>query len=97
MAGGKPRCSCPAHHHHQTLSAPLVLVPSALTTAATSSNAESGAFHDPASQGLAVKELGRGTEYGVHDALREGLRCVRAEVSGAHPLETQLSQVGPWA
>jgi hypothetical protein len=43
---------------------------------------------------LPTKSLGQGTEYGVHDTMRYGLRCVKGEVTGAHPLEGVLSQVG---
>ncbi|KAJ3179753.1 hypothetical protein HDU85_004754 [Gaertneriomyces sp. JEL0708] len=35
----------------------------------------------------APKEVGRGTEFGVHDTLREGFRSVRSEVMPRHPID----------
>ncbi|KAJ3302186.1 hypothetical protein HDU76_005561 [Blyttiomyces sp. JEL0837] len=35
---------------------------------------------------------GDGTNYGVHDTMRNGLRTIRSEVTGAHPLENHLSK-----
>ncbi|KAI9101386.1 proteasome maturation factor UMP1-domain-containing protein [Phlyctochytrium arcticum] len=39
-----------------------------------------------------TKEVGRGTEYGVHDTMREGLRTVRSEMVPKHPVEYIDSQ-----
>ncbi|KAJ3079757.1 hypothetical protein HK102_003531 [Quaeritorhiza haematococci] len=39
-----------------------------------------------------VTAVGTGTEFGVHDTLREGFRTVRSEVIRGHPLEAHLEQ-----
>ncbi|KAJ3158295.1 hypothetical protein HDU86_003004 [Geranomyces michiganensis] len=39
-----------------------------------------------------VAVVGRDTEYGVHDAMREGIRSVASEVIARHPVENIESQ-----
>ncbi|KAL2916303.1 hypothetical protein HK105_204059 [Polyrhizophydium stewartii] len=34
--------------------------------------------------------MGKGTEYGTHDTLRDGLRTVRSMTAKGHPLESHL-------
>jgi hypothetical protein len=40
-----------------------------------------------------VKKVGQGTEYGIHDQMRNGLRTVKTELIGKHPLEDRLQHV----
>ncbi|KAJ3019924.1 hypothetical protein HKX48_001568 [Thoreauomyces humboldtii] len=39
-----------------------------------------------------IAEAGRGTEYGVHDTLRQGLKSIRGEVVARHPVDEIDSQ-----
>ncbi|KAI8907722.1 hypothetical protein PhCBS80983_g02874 [Powellomyces hirtus] len=39
-----------------------------------------------------IAEVGRGTEYGVHDTLRQGLKSVSSELMPRHPVENIESQ-----
>lgn len=42
---------------------------------------------------IEIKKVGKNTEFGTNDTFRNGLRSVKNEIEGRHPLEARIKKV----